>query len=68
MPDPADGRSSQISLTEAAEARLPDAVAAVFAGNAEALRGFTDAEAELLIDMLGRLIANLDRLADTPAA
>jgi len=67
VPDPADGRSSQIRLTEAAEARLPEAIATIFAGNTEALRGFTDAEAELLVDMLGRLVANLDRLADTPA-
>src|SRR4051812_9584600 len=70
VPDPADGRSSRISLTAAAEARLPEAVATIFAGNAEALHGFTAAEAELLVELLGRLIDNLDRLAatDTPAA
>src|SRR5450631_4567808 len=31
-PNPADGRSSQIVLTQAAEARLPDAVAALLGG------------------------------------
>jgi len=35
-PDPADGRSSHIILTEIAEARLPDAVAALLRGNREA--------------------------------
>ena len=30
--DPADGRSSRITLTEVAEARLPDAVAALLRG------------------------------------
>ena len=41
-PDPADGRSSRITLTEVAEARLPDAVAVLLRGNREVLRGFTD--------------------------
>jgi MarR family transcriptional regulator, transcriptional regulator for hemolysin len=62
-PDPADGRSSRITLTEVAEARLPDAVAALLRGNREVLRGFTDEEAGLLIALLTRLIANLDRVA-----
>src|ERR1700739_1864345 len=61
-PDPADGRSSRITLTEIAEARLPDAVATLLRGNREVLRGFTDEEAGLLIALLTRLIANLDRI------
>lgn len=61
-PDPADGRSSRITLTQAAEARLPDAVADLLQGNREALHGFTDAEAGQLVDLLTRLIANLDRI------
>ena len=71
-PDPADGRSSRITLTKIAKARLPDAVAVLLQGNREVLRGFTDEEAGLLIDLLTRLIANLDRVAsvetspDTP--
>jgi MarR family transcriptional regulator for hemolysin len=62
-PDPADGRSSRITLTAAAEARLPDAIAVLFRGNHEALGDFTDEEAGLLVALLRRLIANLDRLA-----
>lgn len=62
-PDPADGRSSRISLTEGAQARLPGAVATLFQGNSEALRGFSDTEAEQLVSLLTRLIANLDRIA-----
>lgn len=61
-PDPADGRSSRIALTEAAVARLPEACATLFEGNREALEGFSDAEAAQLADLLNRLIANLDRL------
>jgi len=63
MPDPADGRSSQISLTETARTRLPDACAALFQGNRDALDGFTDEEAAELVALLTRLIANLDRVA-----
>ena len=66
-PDPADGRSSRISLTEIAEARLPDAVAVLFRGNQEALDGFTDEEAGVLVDLLSRVIANLDRIASAEA-
>jgi MarR family transcriptional regulator for hemolysin len=62
-PDPADGRSSRIMLTKAAEARLPDAIAVLLRGNREVLQGFTDEEARLLVALLTRLIANLDRVA-----
>src|SRR6516165_9889004 len=61
--DPADGRSSRITLTAAAEARLPDAIAVLLQGNREVLRNFTDKEARLLVALLTRLIANLDRIA-----
>jgi len=67
-PDPADGRSSRITLTEVAEARLPDAVAVLLRGNRKVLRGFTDEEAGLLIALLTRLIANLDRIASVEAS
>jgi MarR family transcriptional regulator, transcriptional regulator for hemolysin len=66
-PDPADGRSRRITLTKGAEARLPDAVAALLQGNREVLRGFTDEETGLLIALLTRLIANLDRVASVHA-
>jgi MarR family transcriptional regulator, transcriptional regulator for hemolysin len=67
-PDPADRRSSRVSMTEAAEARLPGAVATLLQGNREALGGFTDEEAAQLIALLTRLIANLDRLASVEAS
>ena len=66
-PDPADGRSSRITLTEAAEARLPDAIAVLLRGNREVLRGFTDEETGQLVALLKRLIANLDRVASVEA-
>lgn len=50
-------------MTEVAEARLADAVAALLRGNREVLRDFTDEEAGLLVALLTRLIANLDRVA-----
>ena len=62
-PNPADGRSSRITLREGARARLPDAVAVLFQGNREALDGFTDEEAAQLVALLTRLISNLDRVA-----
>jgi hypothetical protein len=37
-------------------------------GNREVLRGFTDEEAGLLIALLTRLIANLDRIASVEAS
>src|SRR5215471_16005934 len=67
-PDPADGRSSRITLTKVAEARLPDAVAVLLQGNQEAMRGFTDEEAALLVALLTRVIANLDRIASVEAS
>ena len=67
-PDPADGRSSQITLTEAAQARLPDAVAALLRGNREVLSGFTDEETGQLVALLTRLMANLDRVASVEAS
>jgi MarR family transcriptional regulator, transcriptional regulator for hemolysin len=62
-PDPADGRSSQISLTQVARTRLPEACAVLFQGNREALGGFTEEEAAQLVALLNRLIANLDSMA-----
>ena len=47
---------------------LPDAVAALLRGNHEVLRDFTDDEAGLLVALLTRLIANLDRVASVEAS
>ena len=62
-PDPADGRSSLVTLTEIAKARLPNACAVLFQGNREVLVGFTEAETAQLTDLLTRLIENLDSIA-----
>jgi DNA-binding MarR family transcriptional regulator len=64
-PDPADGRSSRIMLTEAARESMPEAIATLFQGNREALDGFTRQESEQLVGLLTRLIANLDKIAGT---
>jgi len=61
-PDPDDGRSSHVTLTSDAEARLPEAIAVLLQGNREVLTGFTDDEAEQFVAMLKRVIANLDRI------
>ena len=62
-PDPEDGRSSLVTLTEVAKARLPEACAVLFQGNREVQSGFTKEEAAQLNDLLTRLIANLDSIA-----
>jgi MarR family transcriptional regulator, transcriptional regulator for hemolysin len=67
-PDPADGRSSRITLTEIAATRLPNAVAALLQGNREVLDGFTDEETRQLVALLTRLIANLDGVASVEAS
>lgn len=63
-PDPADGRSSRVTLTKVAQARLPEAVDVLFQGNRDALSGFTEKETEQFVDLLTRLIANLDRITN----
>jgi DNA-binding MarR family transcriptional regulator len=62
VPDPQDGRGSQAVLTRLAKSRLPGACEVLMQGNREALAGFSEEEAAQFVDMLGRLIANLDRL------
>ena len=62
-PDPEDGRSRRVALTDAALMRLPEAISTLFQGNRDALEGFTDAEAEQLVGLLIRLTINLDQLA-----
>ncbi|GGD92503.1 MULTISPECIES: MarR family winged helix-turn-helix transcriptional regulator [Rhizobium] len=66
--DPADGRSSRIVLAKAARDGMPEAIAALFQGNEEALAGFTDAEAGQLVGLLKRLIDNLDQMASAESA
>jgi len=66
-PDPADGRSRHITLTELAKSRLPDAVAVLLRGNHEVLRDFTNEETGLLVELLQRLIESLDRIGNAEA-
>jgi MarR family transcriptional regulator, transcriptional regulator for hemolysin len=66
-PDPADGRSAKVTLTRAAKARLPDAIAVLVKGNREVLHGFNTEEAAQLVALLTRLIANLDRVTNDEA-
>jgi DNA-binding MarR family transcriptional regulator len=62
-PDPDDGRASLISITRKALGILPQVDATIDEGNALALAGMSERETELLIDLLQRLIANLERAA-----
>lgn len=61
-PDPQDGRSRQISVTDEALSRLPDVIETVLQGNNQALSGFSKDEVDLLINFLLRLNANLERM------
>jgi DNA-binding MarR family transcriptional regulator len=65
-PDPMDGRSSRVTLTALALARLPEAIATLFQGNRDATDGFTLQEGAQFVALLERLIANLDRLTAPP--
>lgn len=62
--DPGDRRSSHVVLTAEALERLPRACAELFSGNRDSLHGFSETEAGQLIDMLSRLIFNLDRILE----
>jgi MarR family transcriptional regulator, transcriptional regulator for hemolysin len=68
VPDPADKRSSLVTLTGTAKRRLPKATATLFQGNREALDGFSDEEAVQFIAMLKRVQANLDQLTGSEGA
>jgi DNA-binding MarR family transcriptional regulator len=67
-PDPDDGRSSLISITRKALGILPEIDAAVDAGNDMAVAGMSEAEVKMLIDLLQRLIANLEQAAQREQA
>jgi MarR family transcriptional regulator for hemolysin len=66
--DPADGRSSHIILTKVAQQRMPEATDALLKGNAEVLLGFTETETAQLVDLLTRLIANLDEIVSADSS
>ncbi|MGY5800249.1 MarR family winged helix-turn-helix transcriptional regulator [Rhizobium sp. LEGMi12c] len=62
MPDPADGRSSLVSLTDAARERLPAARQALEQGREAVLAGFSAEEVQTLLQLMRRLNQNLDRM------
>ncbi|MEV6907864.1 MarR family transcriptional regulator [Amycolatopsis sp. NPDC051071] len=55
-----DRRVSLISLTENGRAKLTQVHSALFETNDQALRGFSADEVALFVDLLRRLLANLD--------
>lgn len=61
-PDPNDGRSSLIALTETALSRLPAAREALSEGSGGTLAGFSEDEVATLVGLLQRLNGNLDKL------
>ena len=61
-PDPHDRRSSLMSLTEAALAKLPALREALQQGRDALLQGFSDDEVATLCGLLRRLNGNLDRM------
>ncbi len=61
-PDPADKRSSLIALTEAARARLPAGRAVLRQGNADMTQGLSAEETETLVNLLRRVLANVEAM------
>ncbi len=59
--NPDDKRGSLTSLSRNARARFPKAVAALHAGEHQAMLGFRDDEKALFIQFLQRVMQNLDR-------
>ncbi|MBB2200653.1 winged helix-turn-helix transcriptional regulator [Gluconacetobacter tumulisoli] len=61
-PDPRDRRSSLVSLTAQAQARLPAGRAILAQGNRDATRGMTDDEVDTLVTLLRRVLANVEAM------
>jgi len=59
-PNPEDKRASLTSLTRSARTRFPKAREILLEGERQALAGFTDQERALLVDLLQRVVKNLD--------
>lgn len=59
-PDPADGRSRLITLTDQAQRQLPKGRAVMEATSEQALAGFSAKERDQLGALLARVLANLD--------
>ena len=56
----ADRRSSLVSLTDDARARIPAGRAILQRGNAEMMQGLSAEEAETLLGLLRRVLANVE--------
>lgn len=61
-PDPTDRRSSLISLTAEARAKLPAGRAILLQGNKDATRGMTADEVKTLIALLDRVLTNVEAM------
>jgi DNA-binding MarR family transcriptional regulator len=61
-PDPADRRSSLISLTDQARANLPAGREILIRGNADMTKGLSDAEVSTLLSLLERVLANIEAM------
>jgi MarR family transcriptional regulator for hemolysin len=64
QPNPDDKRSSLISITPTALSRMPEIFDVLRQGADEALAGFSDAEREMLTELLKRFVGNLERMLD----
>lgn len=61
-PDPADRRSSLISLTDQARDNLPAGRKILEQGNRDMTRGLSEAEVATLVSLLERVLANVEAL------
>lgn len=61
-PDPRDKRSSLVSLTDAALARLPAGRAVLRQGNADMTKGLSRQEVDTLVSLLRRVLDNVEAL------
>jgi len=59
--DPADRRSSSVHLTELAMSKLPEAQKALNQGERKVLAGLSEGEVATLLDLLQRVVANLEK-------
>jgi MarR family transcriptional regulator, transcriptional regulator for hemolysin len=61
-PDPSDRRSSLVSLTKQARARLPAGRAVLRQGNVEMTQGLSAKEVETLLALLRRVLGNVEAM------
>jgi DNA-binding MarR family transcriptional regulator len=59
-PNPDDRRGTLISLTRRSRSRFPTARAVLVEGEREAMAGLSDVEKSLLLDLLKRVVSNLE--------